>query len=215
MSRTPFSASRPRPGGTFRPQLEALEHRLSPGSLSGASPGPLIEPGGAAVTREREAPDLAVLAGLPASHLRFPTVTIRPVTEFFDHSVVRGSSVLIRTDRSVTMLLTATGVPAGAYTAWIPIFNPGETTPVAAGWVAGRVVGEGGNLIFAVHLKEGEFLSGHPVFPSGSLQDARRQEIRMVVRYHGPVDPGRLYEQTHTFEPGIATDFLVTIHRPE
>jgi hypothetical protein len=141
--------------------------------------------------------------------------TTSPVVDFATQSIVFGESTLTRTDHGITMHLTATGVPAGVYTAWIPIFNPGETVPAAAGWVAGHVVGRGGHLTFSVHLNEGEFISGHPVFPSGSLQDARHQEIRMVVRYHGPVDPGRLYEQTHTYEPGVATDFLITIHRPQ
>ncbi len=34
----------------------------------------------------------------------------------------------------------------------------------------------------------------------------------MVVRYHGPTDPGRIHEQTHTFEPDRAFNFLITIH---
>jgi hypothetical protein len=36
----------------------------------------------------------------------------------------------------------------------------------------------------------------------------------MVVRYHGPVDPGRVHEQTHTFEPTRAVDFAITTHPP-
>jgi hypothetical protein len=214
MSPTPFSASRTRRAGTFRPQVEALEDRFAPGSLFGTSPGPLIEPAGAnEAARERQPAKVAVLAALLHGHHRAPTVTTSPVVDRATQSIVFGESTLIRTDHGITMHLTATGVPAGAYTAWIPIFNPGETTPVAAGWVAGRVVGQGGHLNVAVHLKEGEILSGHPVFPSGSLSDARRQEIRMVIRYHGPVDPGRIYEQTHTFEPGVAVDFLITTHK--
>ena len=110
------------------------------------------------------------------------------------------------------MKLKASDLPAGAYTAWIPIFEPGGTVPVAAGWVAGRVVDEDGELTFAVHLKEGELIEGHPVFPWGALEDARGQDIGMVVRYHGPVDPEFLYEQTHTFEPGVAVDALFTRH---
>ena len=144
------------------------------------------------------------------------TQTTRPVvvfdTRMDPEPIVVGESTLTRTDDGITMHLTASGVPAGAYTAWIPIFEPGGTMPILAGWVAGHVVGNGGNLTFSVHLQEGEMISGHPAFPSGSLTDARAQDIGMAVRYHGPVDPGRIYEQTHTFEPGVAVDALFTRH---
>jgi len=82
------------------------------------------------------------------------------------------------------------------------------------GRATARVVGPEGTLTVAAHLNEGEFISGHPIFPGGSLQDARHAEIRMVLRYHGPVDPGHLYEQTHTFQPelGPQADVLRTIH---
>jgi hypothetical protein len=140
------------------------------------------------------------------------TRTTRPVVLFSDPNVVLGASTLTRTDDGITMHLTAPDLPAGAYTAWIPIFHPGEMVPAVAGWVGGHVIGEGGNLTFSVHLNEGEIIEGHPVFPSGSLLDARHQDIGMVIRYHGPVDPDRLYEQTHTFEPGVAIDALRTRH---
>jgi hypothetical protein len=142
-----------------------------------------------------------------------PTRTTRDVVDFDMRDIVVGESTLTRTDRGITMHLTAEGLPPGVYSGWIPIFNPGGTMPIAAGRVAGHLVGEGGNLTFSVHLKEGEVISGHPVFPSGSVEDARRQDIGMVVRYHGPPDPGFIYEQTHTYEPDVAVDFLFTIHR--
>jgi len=132
------------------------------------------------------------------------------VVDFPTRSIVFGESTLTRTDRGITMHLTATGLPAGAYTGWIRIFS--EDGSSVAGRVAGHIVGEGGELTFSAHLNEGEIIGGHPVFPSGSLQDARGQDIVMVVRYHGPEDPGFIYEQTHTFELGVAIDALFTIH---
>lgn len=140
------------------------------------------------------------------------TQTTRPVVLFFMRDIVVGESTLTRTDNGITMHLTADDLPAGVYTAWIPIFEPGGMVPVAAGWVGGHVIGEGGNLTFSVHLNEGEIIEGHPVFPSGAVDDAQGQDIGMVIRYHGPVDPGFLYEQTHTFEPGVAIDALFTRH---
>jgi hypothetical protein len=147
-----------------------------------------------------------------AANERAAIRTTRPVVDFPTRSIFFGESTLTRTDNGITMHLTATGLPAGAYSGWIPIFDPGGTVPVAAGRVAGHVVGEGGELSLTAHLKEGEIISGHPVFPSGSLDDARHQDIGMVVRYHGPADPDRIYEQTHTFEPDAAIDALFTRH---
>jgi len=140
------------------------------------------------------------------------TQTVRPVVLFDDPTVIVGVSILTRTDNGITMHLTAWDLPAGAYSGWIAIFEPGGMTPVAAGWVAGHVIGEGGQLTFVAHLKEGEVISGHPVFPAGAVEDAREQDIAMVVRHHGPADPGFIYEQTHTFEPGVAIDALRTRH---
>src|SRR5438045_66483 len=97
-----FSSSSPRRGGTYRPQLEALEDRFAPGSLFGTSPGPLIEPGDAA------AADLAFLAGLQAGQQQGAIVTTSPVVDFATRSIVFGESTLTRTDNGVTAHLTAT-----------------------------------------------------------------------------------------------------------
>ena len=242
MSRTLFSASRPRRGGTYRPLLEALEDRFAPGSLVGTLQPPSNDPTPSGVQRDREADQLAFLTGLPAGAglglqtppapdlpgplpgagggaggtargaSSAPTRTTSPVVEFVDRSIVRGESTLTRTDHGVTIHLRASDMPAGAYTFWWVVFNPGATGPIA-GWGTGHVLGQGGNLNVATHLREGEMISGVPFLPGGTLHDARRGEIWMVVRYHGPVDPGRVYEQTHTYEPGQATDLLITMHR--
>jgi hypothetical protein len=156
--------------------------------------------------------DLKVASADPA------TQTIRPVVVFGTQPpnpgppIVMGVSTLTRTDNGITMHLTAYDLPAGAYSAWMPIFHPGGMMPVAAGRVGGHVIGAGGTLNIAVHLQEGEIIEGHPVFPAGSVQDARLQDIGMVIRYHGPADPGFIYEQTHTFELGVAVDALFTRH---
>lgn len=151
--------------------------------------------------------------GLKVASADPATQTTRPVVDFFDRTLILGVSTLTRTDSGVTMHLTAYDLPAGAYSAWVPIFHPGGTVPVAAGWVGGHVIGEGGTLNVAAHLNEGEVIDGHPVFPAGAVEDARLQDIGMVIRYHGPADPGFIYEQTHTFEPDDAVDDLFTIHR--
>jgi hypothetical protein len=180
---------------SFRPQLDAIEERNAPGSLLGTG----------------EPPEFVLNPALAAAAGEGATQTTRAVVDFATRSIVFGESTLTRTDHGVTLHLTAEGLPAGVYTFWVPIFAPGGTVPIAAGRVAGHVVGEGGKLTFAAHLNEGEIISGHPVFPSGALQDAQLQDIGMVVRYHGPAEPGRIYEQTHTYD-AAASDFLFTRH---
>jgi hypothetical protein len=200
MSRTSFSTRRPRRGGTFRPQLEALEDRFAPAPLSGAAP-PVLGP--------------ALAAGLQ----RGTITTTSPVVDFATRSIVFGESTVRRTANGVTAHLTASGLAPGVYTFWMRVDAPG-VGPVA-GRLAGHVVGEDGILNFSAHVRVGEVLSGHPVLPSGPLQDPLHARITLVVRYHGPAEPGRIYEQTHTFEPGLDTDgdpttgnFLISIHAP-
>ncbi len=212
MSRTPFSASRPRREGTFRPRFEVLEQRNAPGSLLGTSPVLLIEPGDAAEARERQAGELAILSSLSASQNQAPTVTTSPVLDFATRSIVFGESTLMRTANGVTAHLTASGLSPGVYTFWMRVDAPG-VGPVA-GRLAGHVVGESGILNFSAHVSEGEVLSGHAVLPSGPLQNPLHAQITLVVRTHGPADPGRIYEQTHTFEPTMASNFLISIHAP-
>ena len=198
MSSTSISASRPLRGGTYHPQLEMLEHRLAPGALSSAQ-GP--------------SPDLDLaLAGIVASQQQGAIVTTSPVVLFNDHSVVVGESTLIRTENGITARLSASGLDPGVYTFWMRVDLPGGGT--VAGRIAGHVVGESGILDVAAHVSVGEVLSGHPILPSGALQDPLNATITLVVRKHGPADPGRIYEQTHTFEPTMAANFLVSVHAP-
>ena len=248
MSRTTFSASRPRRGGTYRPQLDHLEDRLAPGSLLGTLQPPGIDPGVAVAQRDHEANQLAFLAGLqvgPAKGLNpapapdlpgpgtggggggggggitrggphAPTVTTSPVLNFGDLSLAPGSSTLMRTDNGVTIHLHTSGLAPGAYTFWWVVFNPGS--PPVAGRAAGHVVGQSGIVNVSAHLRVGETV-GDPPLPLvgvGTLQDARHAAIWLVVRYHGPVDPGHVYEQTHTFQPelgvGPPADVRITMH---
>jgi hypothetical protein len=212
MSRSSLpSPDRPR-GGHFRPSLEALEDRNAPGVLPGTPGLPLLDDPWGLGAQKREAAELAAAASSAGANAAARTTS--PVVEFANHDVVLGESTLTRNDHGVSIHLTIPDVQAGAYTAWWVVFNPGVSPPPIVGWAAGHAVGAGGDLAFSAHLNEGDVISGHPVFPSGSLEDARAATVRMVVRYHGAVDPGRVYEQTHTFEPARAIDFAITFHRP-
>lgn len=184
----------------FRPQLEVLEDRFAPGSLLGSPELSL---------------DLALLAWQQAVHQKAVTQTTNPVVEFANRDVIRGESNLVRTDDGVSIKLSASGLQAGVYTAWWAIINPGATGPIV-GLATAHVVGSEGTATFAAHLNEGQYISGHPVFPGGTLEDARLAEIRMVIRYHGSVDPKNLTEQMQNYQPelGSQNDILITFHKP-
>lgn len=249
MSRTTFSASRPRRGGTYRPQLEVLEGRLAPGALAGALQPPPIDPAGIAAQRDREAAQLAFLAGLqagprpgptpaPAPDLREPlqgagaggggggsqadsrggsqrpVVTTNPVVDFATRTIVFGESTVMRRENGITAHLHASGLEPGVYTFWMGVAVPGVPGS-PAGRLAGHVVGESGIANFSGHVREGDIV-GNPSIPGreGTLQDPLHATVTLVVRSHGPAEPGRIHEQTHSFEPDRAFNFLISIHVP-
>jgi len=205
MSRAPFSSRRPRNGGTFRPELEALENRLAPGSLT--SLGHPITPG------DSDDPDLTFLAAQAFDAQQGVVTTTSPVVDFATHSIVFGESTVMRTENGITAHLTVSGLPPGAYTFWMRVDAPGVAP--AAGRLAGHVVGESGNATFSGHVKTGDVV-GDPSIPGleGTLQDPLHAKITLVVRSHGPAVPGQIFEQTHTFQPGVAVNFLVSVHAP-
>lgn len=125
----------------------------------------------------------------------------------FGSNELTGVSALVRTDDGVSMTLKTTGLEPGAYTVWWVVFNP-DVAGMSVGFAAGHVVGANGTATFAANLREGEPLS----IAGGPLEDARGADIHLVVRYHGPVDPLHLYDQLHTFEPGIAVNVQYSVH---
>src|SRR5262249_47755401 len=136
-----------------------------------------------------------------------------PVVDIATQSIVFGESAVLRTDDGISAHLKAFGLPSGVYTFWMRVDAPG--VPPAAGRLDGDVVRESGNVQFSGHVKVGDIV-GDPSIPGleGTLQDPLHAKITLVVRSHGPAEPGRIYEQTHTFEPGVAVNFLISIHAP-
>jgi hypothetical protein len=88
---------------------------------------------------------------------------------------------------------------------WVINFDPTVAFPF--GFATSHVVGPSGKASFGANLKVGE-----PLSIRGSLEDARLEDIHIVVRYHGPVDPTRLAEQLGTFEPDDAVNVLYSPH---
>lgn len=79
----------------------------------------------------------------------------------------------------------------------------------------GHSVGGSGKAGLAGHLSEGEVTNEHPAFQGGpGLLDARGAEIHLVVRSHGPVQPGNNHQMYNSFEAGCM-DFLPQGVMPE
>jgi hypothetical protein len=191
---------------TFRPQLEVLETRLAPGSLHGLGHPPMGD-GDDDDDRPGHRREVDILAQTAAIR------TTSPVVDFATQSVVFGESTVTRTENGITAHLTVSGLAPGVYTFWMRVDAPGA--PPAAGRLAGHVVGQSGNATFSGHVSTGDIV-GNPSIPGleGTLQDPLHAQITLVVRSHGPAEPGRIHEQTHTFEPDVAFNYLISVHAP-
>jgi hypothetical protein len=138
------------------------------------------------------------------------TQTTSPVTTFA--GTVVGTSTLTRTDSSVSFSLSTTGLQAGhAVTIWWMVFNLNGSLSVQ--YAAGHVIDEGGAAEFGGQLSVGD--TGGVINNGGpGLLDAQGANVVLVVRDHGPADPGRVNEQLHTF--GVCnptcTDLQMSMH---
>ena len=137
------------------------------------------------------------------------TQTTSPVTIFAGATV--GSSTLTRTDSGVSFSLQTTGLQAGnAVTIWWMLFNPDGSVSVQ--YAAGHVIDEGGAAEFGGDLQVGDtkgVVNGGP-----GLLDAQGANVVLVVRDHGPADPGRVDEQIHTIGAcnPTCTDLQLSMH---
>ena len=121
------------------------------------------------------------------------TQTTSPVVTFAGKEV--GTSTLTRTDSGIAFSLSTTGLEAGhAVTVWWMVFNPDG--PVSVQYAAGHVIDEGGAAEFSGHLSVGD--TDGVINDGPGLLDAQAANVVLVVRDHGPADPGRVDEQIHT-----------------
>jgi hypothetical protein len=137
------------------------------------------------------------------------TQTTNPVATFAGATV--GTSTLTRTDSGIAFSLTTTGLQAGhAVTIWWMVFNPDG--PLSVQYAAGHVIDAAGVAEFGGALQERDtegVINGGP-----GLLDAQGANIVLVVRDHGPADPGRVDEQIHTIGAcnPTCTDLQMSMH---
>jgi hypothetical protein len=122
-----------------------------------------------------------------------------------------GTSTLTRTDSGIAFSLATSGLQAGhAVTIWWMVFNPDG--PLSVQYAGGHVIDEGGAAEFGGYLQEGDtegVVNGGP-----GLLDAQGANVVLVVRDHGPADPGRVDEQIHTIGAcnPTCTDLQMSMH---
>jgi hypothetical protein len=152
---------------------------------------------------------VGLLSVVVVSRAGAATQTTSPVATFAGATV--GSSTLTRTGSGIAFSLSTSGLQAGhAVTVWWMVFNPDG--PVSVQYAAGHVIDEGGAAEFGGHLSVGDtdgVINGGP-----GLLDATGANVVLVVRDHGPADPGRVDQQVHTFDVcnPTCTDLQISMH---
>jgi len=107
------------------------------------------------------------------------------------------SATLIRNKNGITANFKTNGLkPGNAYTFWFVVF--GETPgPPKSTFAAGHIVGGSGKAQF----------SGHKSFEEGVFENPLTAEVHLVVRTHGPAQPGMIPSMIHTIGGGCESGF--------
>jgi hypothetical protein len=152
---------------------------------------------------------IGLLSVVLVSRAGAATQTTSPVATFAGATM--GTSTLTRTGSEISFSLQTSGLEAGhAVTVWWMVFNPDGSLSVQ--YAAGHVIDEGGVAEFGGHLSVGDtegVINGGP-----GLLDAQGADVVLVVRDHGPADPGRVSKQIHTFDVcnPTCTDLQMSMH---
>jgi glucose/arabinose dehydrogenase len=152
---------------------------------------------------------IGLLSVVVVSRAGAATQTASPVATFAGAAV--GTSTLTRTGSGVSFSLQTTGLQAGhAVTIWWMVVNPDGSLSVQ--YAAGHVIDEGGAAEFGGHLQVGD--TDGVINNGPGLLDALKANVVLVVRDHGPKDPGRVDEQIHTFGAcnPTCTDLQMSMH---
>jgi hypothetical protein len=152
---------------------------------------------------------VGLLCAVVVSRAGAATQTTSPVATFAGKQV--GTSTLTRTDSGVAFSLSTTGLEAGhAVTVWWMVFNPDGSLSVQ--YAAGHVIDQGGIAEFGARLSVGD--TDGVINNGPGLLDAQAANVVLVVRDHGPADPGMVDEQIHTFKAcnPTCTDLQMSMH---
>lgn len=162
--------------------------------------------------------------------------SIEPLLVAATGAVAPGTgSILVRTKEGIGATWHAFGLaPGHVYTAWVGVFNnpkkcatspctPADfANPEVQGsviWGSGQIAGEDGTVTFVVFRAVGDTTGVFEGIGTGEgLLNARKAEIHLVVRTHGPAIPEMLEEQLTTFNGGCPPNTCVNVqfapHQP-
>jgi len=120
--------------------------------------------------------------------------------------VMGASSTLHRTENGITVNFKTDGlIPGNAYTLWFVVFGDAPGPPSST-HAAGHIVGGSGNGNFSGHLSVGDMFdtpnNNMPVF-----NNPLTSNIHIVLRTHGPAQPGMIPDQISTINGGCTNGF--------
>jgi hypothetical protein len=164
-----------------------------------------------------------------------PRISIRPVMNFADQSLVPASgTMLVRTRDNVFATVHTAGLPAGTVvTAWFAFFNNPQNcatrpcsgadfaNPAVQGsrvYFGGQTIGVDGTATFGAFRRVGDTTG---IFDGPGLLNPLGAEIHLVMRSHGPAilnDPAILSQQLSTFNggcpPNACANLQASVHQP-
>lgn len=148
---------------------------------------------------------LGTLAGPGIAAARAADITKVPVTDFVTGEVL-GRAKLLRTDNGLSIeLVTSDLVSHDAYTMWWILSNADGSFQLITN-ASGGLAGNDGRGHFASHVSVGELPPVDGLLTlmavGDSFDDPFGVSVQIVVRSHGPVIPGKQFEQTHWYPGG-------------
>ena len=174
---------------SFRPQLEAFDERLTPGSILGTPESPL---------------DSAFIPVALAAQQQGATETTKDVIRLSDGSVV-GSSTLMRTAEGVIAKERAAPYRPGERTGMAKIKRVRTIDAVVMGWRPGKAENTVGSLILGLYNEAGELVAqtderpGDGALPPGNwlpgiIHDTMEVDVNSV-------QPGRYQVAIGLYDP--------------
>lgn len=159
---------------------------------------------------------LCALAGPGVAAAHAADVTRVPVTDIVTGEVL-GRAKLLRTNSGLSVeLVTGDLVSHDAYTMWWILSNADGSFQLITN-ASGGLAGNKGRGDFASHVSVGELppVDGLTTLTAigDSFDDPFGVSVMIVVRSHGPVIPGKQYEQTHWYPGGCPPNECVDVQQ--
>ena len=153
-----------------------------------------------------------------------------PLLDIFTTAPLENTAATLqRTDTGLEINIETQGLPAGAYTVWWDVINMPEfciddcdledviislgdsafndTIGRSEFWATGGIVGDDGIGIFSAQIDENELPVGDGQVTAGNgLEDAMTADVISFLRWHGPVNPDIVEEQTTTINGGCSVE---------